>query len=99
MPSAKIRFPFLSDLSLSLLFKLLCEKMYHPLAVPYTACCWHATSKTPTHNNIKEQLLLLLSQNHVQLLGWVAQSQPLQQITQTKEKLVFGATDEEIIEG
>lgn len=70
MPLAKIRFLFLCDLSLSPLFKLLHVKVYHPLAVPqHTACCWHATSETPTHNNIKKQLLLLLSQESCSALG------------------------------
>lgn len=73
MPSAKIRFLFSSDLSLaslSPLFKLPHEKAYHPLAVPqHTARCWHATSETPTHNNIKKQLLLLPSQESCSALG------------------------------
>lgn len=99
MPSAKIRFLLLSDLSLSLLFKLLHEKVYHPLAVPHTqSAAGMQPVKLQPITTSRNNCCSCYHKNPVQLLGW-AQSQPLQQITQAKEILVFGATDEEITEG
>lgn len=91
---------FFCLISLSLLFKLLHEKVYHPLAVLHTqpAAGMRPVKLQPTTTS-RNNCCSCYHKNPVQLLGWVAQSQPLQQITQTKEKFIFRATDEEIIEG
>lgn len=55
---------------ISPLFKLLHVKVHRPWAVPqHRACCWRATSQTPTHNNIKRRALLLLSQESCSASG------------------------------
>lgn len=98
MPSAKIRFLFLSDLSL--LFKLLHEKVYHPLAVSHTQpAAGTQPVKLQPITTSRNNCCSCYHKNPVQLLGWVAQAQPLQQITQAKEKFTFEATDKETIEG